>query len=115
MAKKTTSSRKNAAGLSAQVNAWENDPFAQSTPTNPPVLATPIVRPGAHARWHGTAPDRHHDARPAAGGALFAGDAGVPVLDGGRVPHAWRGFLELPLGAYALVYFSRAEAARRAR
>lgn len=33
------------ASAAAQIHAWENDPFAQATPTNPPVQATPIARP----------------------------------------------------------------------
>src|SRR5262245_55199997 len=28
-----------------QVAAWENDPFSQSSPTDPPVSALPILRP----------------------------------------------------------------------
>jgi hypothetical protein len=28
-----------------QVSVWENDPFSQAVPTDPPVLATPILRP----------------------------------------------------------------------
>src|SRR5207302_3982941 len=36
--------KKTAAGA-AQIAAWENDPFAQAAPTDPPTLATPILRP----------------------------------------------------------------------
>ena len=28
-----------------QISAWENDPFSQAVPTEPPLLATPVLRP----------------------------------------------------------------------
>ena len=45
----TKAASRKAASTSAagavQVSAWENDPFSQAVPTDPPLLATPILRP----------------------------------------------------------------------
>jgi hypothetical protein len=33
-----------------QISAWENDPFSQAVPTDPPLLAAPVLRPAPTLR-----------------------------------------------------------------
>ena len=50
MKRRTTKAAVRKAGIKravgeVQISAWDNDPFSQAVPTDPPLLATPILRP----------------------------------------------------------------------
>jgi len=69
-----TSTRKSAVpAQGAQIRAWENDPFAQAVPTNPPSIATPILRPIPKLSATDPLPIRINEPMPAPAGQFNPG------------------------------------------
>jgi hypothetical protein len=73
---KRASSRKvadTAATRARQISAWENDPFSQAVPTDPPLLATPVLRPAPKLSPRALLPIRISTHPPKPAGAFSPG------------------------------------------
>jgi hypothetical protein len=65
---KTSSRKKTSAKVvesATQISTWENDPFSQAVPTDPPTLATPILRPVPQLGSTGPLPITINEPQPA--------------------------------------------------
>lgn len=78
MKKKSKRSPRKAAAVppvTSQINAWENDPFAQTLPSNPPILGTPVLRPAPTLSSSDPYPVQITTPPPAPAGPFPAGTA----------------------------------------